>query len=307
MATMDDDNSDNDTGGEVIDMEDGDSSGGSKDREDRGDVLSADDDGGAPEPGDKADDKADDKPEDRQSDQQRIPKARFNEVNEARKDAERQLAEAQEMIRKLQQGQATTAQASSDSPPAPKFDVAAKEDEYIEAMMDGDKDRAKAIRLEINEHIQRQAEDAADRRLSQRAQANDLQAVSDQAVKDYPYLDTPAGAEALQLIIMRRDTLIGQGIKPAEALSRAVSLIAPKFSPEDDDTPGRGSTGEPSRVDTRIARAIQRGTADSSSQPATLTAGVGSRVTAGRVNVEQMDEDQFRSLSSAEKRKLRGD
>lgn len=292
-------------------------------KEDRGDVVTVpgDDDAkateaaapAAPKPGGQTDAAGtDDEPgsdgkASRQHDQ-RIPKARFDEVNEARKEAERRAQEAEEKLDRMR------AEANPPPPPppaAPAFDLAAKEREAIDALLEGDTDKATSIRMEINAHIAKTAEEAAEQRITRKSVEAELERASEQAVVDYPYLDTPAGVEALQLIVWKRFALQEKGHAPAEALRMAVATIAPKFKPDDQagdgDTPGRGSPSTDKPSDTRTAKALERGLKDSQAQAPAMTAGIGNRQTAGKLNVETMTDEQFAELPAAEKRRLRGD
>lgn len=250
----------------------------------------------------------------------RIPKARFDEVNTERKEAIREAAEAKaraELLeRELEQLRAASSKpAAPEVAPEPDFDEDAKEEEYIEAMLNGDAALAKQIRREINQHIKATAEAAAiastQAELAQRTaeaerrtMAANLQAASAQAIADYPYLDTKEGAMALKLIVAARDADIAAGVPPHVALAEAVKAIAPKFAP---DTPARESTGGKAAGDTRTAAAIARGATDSQLQPPAVQAGIGARAGGGRVNVNTMTDEQFENLSEADKKRLRGD
>lgn len=242
---------------------------------------------------------------------QRIPKARFDEVNEARKQAERALAEANAQIEAMRSQGAAPAPAPAD-PPKPAFDVQAKEKEYLDMLMEGETEKATQIRMEINTHIAEQAETAAEQRILKRAAQSELSAVSNKIVEDWPYLDTPEGKSAIELIVYRRHQYEQQGLSPAAALQRAANELAPKLAPSDTDPPtrdGTGSTDAGRQTDTRRVRAVDRGLKDSQAQAPSLSAGVGNRqqTSTGALNVETMDEDQFARLTPAEKRKLRGD
>lgn len=254
----------------------------------------------------------------------RIPKARFDEVNNERKEAIREAAEAKaraEMLqRELEQVLANAKPAAAPAPvpevpAAPAFDEDAKEQEYIDAMLNGDAALAKQIRREINQHIKAAAEAAAvantqaelERRAAEaerRSLEANLQAASTQAIADYPYLDTEEGALALKLILAARDADIARGVLPHVALADAVKTIAPKFAP---DTPARESTEGKPAGDTRTAAAIARGAADSQLQPPAVQAGIGARAGGGRVNIQTMTDEQFDNLSEADKKRLRGD
>lgn len=228
---------------------------------------------------------------------QHIPKARFDEVINRKNELQAELAEANRVINSL----------TTTTPPAPVFNEDEKEKEYYDAMIDGDALKAASIRREINANLRSQAADEAEQRINQRQSGVDLQTASQQAVRDYPYLDTPEGSEAIELILASRDAKIGRGMTPGDALRSAVATIAPKFAPETDGTPGRGLTAEPLKTDNRSTVAIARGAADSTLQPPSIQTGVGNRATAGRVNVNDMTEEQFENLSPAEKKRLRGD
>lgn len=227
-----------------------------------------------------------------------VPIGRFNEVNEQKKALERELAEL-----KAAKAPATP---SKEEPKEPAFDLRAQEKAYAEAMMEGDADKAVQIRDQINEHIEKRALEKAVAtvrgELTAKQIASDLETASAQAVKDFPYLNTDAGEEALELIIASRDRRIAQGVPAGDALRQAVAAIAPKFAPAEDAKP------EPNKAkDERPAAALARGAAASTAQPPAVQAGVGNRATAAKVNVADLDDEQFAALSPAEKKKLRGD
>lgn len=263
-----------------------------------------------------------------------IPPARFNEVNERRKQAEKDLAEAQAEIERLRQG---SGQAASPAPaPAPAagapaapaapaaaptapFDEDAQEQAYVSALIDGDHKRATEIRKGINAHLRDEATKAAIQRADEQRQADHQQAVGRAlaaetalTVEKYPYLETAEGAEAVELIVAARDAKIAKGMPAHEALRAAVAAIAPRFAPATAaaagaPTPGKDSASAAAPADSRTSAAIARGAAASVAQPPALNGGVGDRANAGRVNVAQMTDEQFENLSPAEIKKLRGD
>lgn len=252
-------------------------------------------------PADDGDDKGSESAEEgRDAPAPRIPKARFDEVNEARKSAQAALDAANAEIERLRN------QPKSDIT-RPQFDEDAKEKEYIEAMLEGDTDLALAIRREINANIREQSRIDAAQDIEHRTTANSLAAESEAALEDYPYLDTPDGEYALELIVVARDADIAKGVPPHLALRKAVAAIAPRFMPDDGGAPSRDLQSNKGALDTRTQGALRRGARDSNLQPPALQAGIGTRITGPRVNVEQLDEAQFRSLSEAEKKRLRGD
>lgn len=253
-----------------------------------------------------------------------IPPARFNEVNERRKQAEKDLAEAQAEIERLRQGggqaaspapaPAAGAPAAPAAAPAAPFDEDAQEQAYVSALIDGDHKRAAEIRKGINAHLRDEATKAAIQRADEQRQADHQQAVGRAlaaetalTVEKYPYLDTPEGAEAVELIVAARDAKIAKGMPAHEALRAAVATIAPRFAPAAAPTPAKDSSSAAAPADSRTSAAIARGAAASVAQPPALNGGVGDRANAGRVNVAQMTDEQFENLSPAEIKKLRGD
>lgn len=258
-----------------------------------------------------------------------IPPARFNEVNERRKQAEKDLAEAQAEIERLRQGGnqaaspapanptgAPAAPAAPAAAPAAPFDEDAQEQAYVSALIDGDHKRAAEIRKGINAHLRDEATKAAIQRADEQRQAEHQQAVGRAlaaetalTVEKYPYLDTPEGAEAVELIVAARDAKIAKGVPAHEALRAAVAAIAPRFAPATAaaPTPGKDSASAAAPADSRTSAAIARGAAASVAQPPALNGGVGDRANAGRINVAQMTDEQFENLSPAEIKKLRGD
>lgn len=249
--------------------------------EDRGDVVLPEaEQATAPEPAVPAEEE-DQRP-------QGIPKARFDQVNEQRKELQRQLDELKR-------------ERSSSPPPAEDtFDEDFKEQAYIDALMRGDTRGAAQIRREINAYVRAEATKAASEQLSSQVAARDLNAEAQEAVKQYPFLGTDEGAQAVELITAVRDASIRAGKPPGLALREAVALVAPKFSPI-------GFAPAKQELDSRTQEAIKRGAADSLQQPPTVNAGIGSRATGGRVDVASLTEDQFDALPESEKRKLRGD
>ena len=237
-----------------------------------------------------------------------IPKARFNEVISQRESLKEQLAESQRQL-----AEATAArqqQASPQAQPAPAQPAApelkALRAQYRDALMEGDMEKAAELDDKIDEVVLHQAETRVMQRQAEQRAVTDLQTESQQAVADYPYLDTQDGAEALELILLSRDRKAAAGTPIAQALREAVAAIAPRFAP-DGSNPAPGLQNPATRLDNRGSIANARGAADSIRQPPSVQAGVGNRATAGRIDVASMTDEQFASMSEADKKRLRGD
>jgi hypothetical protein len=193
------------------------------------------------------------------------------------------------------------------APAAPEFDVDAAEQRYIELLMEGETAEATKLRSQINRQLANEAAQQAMAMQREAAARVDLQTVADKAVETWPYLNTPEGADALDLIKASRDANIARGMAPAKALQLAVDKIAPKFAPEVDSTPTLGLPTAKPPVDTRTANAIARGAKAADAQAPAVQAGIGNRATAGAVDVAKLTDEQFDALSETEKAKLRGE
>ena len=197
-----------------------------------------------------------------------IPRARFDEVN-AKLHAAREEAE-----------QLRAALAARESAPQAKeapIDVDALEDAYFEAILEGDKDKAKTIRAQINAEIYQKAEavsaETVAKRITEReVQSSFAKAVS-HTVEAYPFLDSnspDANAEAIADVVEWRDFYISKGEAPAIALQRAANKVAPLYSKQSEPV------AEPV-VDKRKQQALVNGAKAAAAQPPRVDAGVGNR------------------------------
>lgn len=272
--------------------------------EDRGDVVTPAPAPAAAQLAPAADADAD---SDTEAAAQHIPKARFDAVYAQRKEYQRRAEEAEAEIERLRTGTSPAPARAAQAAAVPEVDEDALEAAYADALLDGDTRKAAGIRREINAHIRASA--AAEARSLGQAEAAlaELDRASTQALQAHPWLDTDAGAEALDMIIAVRDQKIARGMPAHRALADAVAAIAPRFAPADDAAPGKGSTVPVAHADTRTSRSLIRGAAAAESQPPAVQAGLGNRTTASRVDVENLTEEQFDALTPAEKAKLRGD
>ncbi|MEG0939714.1 MAG: hypothetical protein RSE32_13580 [Comamonas sp.] len=257
-----------------------------------------------------------------------VPHSRFNEVNQRRKEAERLLEqERAENARLRSQQQPPAAEAveekegasgTKQAEQAQDFDFDAKETAYLDALMEGETEKAMKIRREVNAALVDQARSNAkaearaelEQAEAQRSHQAAMKALEDEAqtvVKAYPYLDTEEGEVAAEMIIERRNALAAKGMAPHLALREAAALIAPRFAPAG-STPAKDLKSGAPQADSREAAARTRGAQASVAQPPVPAAGMGNRATGtDTTDVAQMDDDQFDRLPEAEKRRLRGD
>lgn len=234
-----------------------------------------------------------------------IPKARFDEVNNAKKAAELREATLLAEINDLRKG-VVKPDAPAAEPVAASPEIASLEDEYNDALMDGDKDKAREIRMQINGMIEDNAVRKIDQRNTQATESQSITVAALAVIETYPEFNDAsehANAEAIDDLVALRDRYIVNGMKPAEAITKAAEKVAKLF----DLAPAGAKTAEAPAVDERTKASIKRGAAIASAQPNTSAVGVGSREDASKNNISDMSEEQFEALPEAEKRRMRGD
>lgn len=240
-----------------------------------------------------------------------IPYSRFAEINERRIRAEERARLLEEELQRAK-GAAQPAAEGKPADDKPAFDFDAKEEEYAQALMDGDTKLAAAIRKEINDEIRRQAEEQAaanaEMRLLARQAQEAFQKAVTESIEKYPFLDKnspQAHPKAISEVVEWRDFYISKGKSPAEALRQAVKRIAPAYAggsrQGDADDEGVESPRN------RLKAALERNANHANRQPARLAGGVGDRSDAAKLHIEDLSDDEFDALPEKVKRQLRGD
>ena len=194
-----------------------------------------------------------------------IPRARFDEVN-AKLHAERE--EANRLRAELEAlNRSSTTQTDA-------IDVDTLEDQFFDAIINGEKERAKEIRAQINAEIYNKAraasEEAVSTTLTQREIQSSFTKVVEQTVTDYPFLDSnspDANAEAIGEVVEWRDFYLSKGDTPAAALQKAAAKIAPIYSKAAPELP----------TDKRKQAALATAAKASAAQPPAVEAGIGNR------------------------------
>ncbi len=201
-----------------------------------------------------------------------IPRARFDEVN-AKLHAERE--EANRLRAELE------ALNKPNAAQAAEIDVDTLEDQFFDAIINGEKERAKEIRAQINAEIYNKAraasEEVVSTTLTQREIQSSFAKVVEQTVTDYPFLDSnspDANAEAIGEVVEWRDFYLSKGDTPAAALQKAAAKIAPIYNKTTEPTPD--PTPEP-LTDKRKQAALATAAKASAAQPPAVEAGIGNR------------------------------
>lgn len=221
-----------------------------------------------------------------------IPRARFDEVN-AKLHAER---EEVERLRAELTARTAVEQVATG------VDVDALEDSYFDAILEGDKDRAREIRASINREIYTKAEAASaaavSRQLTEREAKTSFEKTVSQTVADYPFLDSTSAAansDAIADVVEWRDLYIARGDNPATALQKAAAKVAPLYA----NTPAPAA--DPAQAaDTRKQAALATAAKAAANQPPRVDAGVGNRaIPAGDSIIT--DQNKWEKASDAER------
>jgi hypothetical protein len=232
-----------------------------------------------------------------------IPKARFDEVNTRRKA----LAEENE---RLKAELAVRTQAPEPSaPPAPAYDFTSKEKEYMEAVLDGDTDKALAIRGEIRQaefqQITLQVQQSVPRpdevvALSQQQVAQ--QSALEEVNAAYPVFDPTADNFDADLteeaVAIAKGFIEFRGMDFPSAIRKAADQVA-RLNGIAASTAASAAPKAPTPKD--VASKIERAT----QQPP--TAPVSQVPEEPTTDVMNLTEEEFEKLPAATKARLRGD
>jgi hypothetical protein len=251
--------------------------------------------------------------ESEQKQSQSIPKSRFDAINERRKAAEREAEELRQQL--AERGQRNEPQGEQQQQQAPAFDFDAKEQEYMEAVVDGDFDKARAIRGEIRQAEQaeykRVATEEARTTTSQERAKADLDAEVKAAESKYSVLDKDS-EDFDQVLVDEVVDLMGGWVRsgkysPAQAMKKAVSTVAKIY-----DLDAEAAVEEPAPPPKPTKKPVskeevrKKTKAAASTPPNMSNAGEGVAAEIG-VNLLDIDEDEFDALPESKLRELRGD
>ena len=223
----------------------------------------------------------------------RVPYSRFKEKSEevklAREELERERKRFDEDRARLLEEIKAKAPAAPEKKAEPAYDFDAKEEEYVTLMKEMEYDAAKKLRKEINMQLadkaSKDAEDAAERRMSKhfeeqeakRAQVEQekmaklAQKLVSQVESRHDFLDAKSDSfnkKAVMLFNAELQDLLGQGFSMEEAFKIAEDEVVPLFSKS---TKGSSVTERNKAADKIAEEAAAR------IPPMTSKAGVGAR------------------------------
>jgi hypothetical protein len=231
-----------------------------------------------------------------------VPKSRLDEVLAKQKALQKQLDDLQ------------TAKVEAVTE-APEYDFAAKEAEYQQFVLDGESEKAIALRTEIRnaekQQIMFEVQQTTTQNIQQSTEAQSLQAKATELEAQYPIFDVNSAEhdpdllkEALEL----RDAFMIQGYDGAFALEKAVNTTLTLQKPELLQT-------EAPKVDPKVAELNKKkqtakvsAKIEASQQQPPAMKGEGAAQRGDKpVDLNKLSEKEFSALPEETLKRLRGD
>ena len=240
--------------------------------------------------------------------QPRIPKDRFDEVNEKRKKVE----EENDKLRK----QLEALQAQNEEPEQPPYDYQAKDKEAVDAILEGDTEKYDAIQEEIRRNLREEILTEARKIAQQQGQSvreeMTFEETGEKIERDYPEFsdasenyNEEARNELLELYVGYART--GNYTK-AQALERAAEKAARIYGYKPVGQREEGGLAESADNVVNIRKPdVKKKTAAANSQPPTLESKARGISEEPKVDFRSMSDEEFEALPEDTKRRARGD
>lgn len=235
-----------------------------------------------------------------------VPKSRLDEVLSKQKALQKQLDDMK------------AAQVVAESAPE-EYDFATKEVEYQSLVLDGEAEKAAALRQEMRkaerDQIAFEMRQEMTQTVNQNQQATALQTAANDLEATFPVFDQNSesyNAEYTQEVIDLRDAFITQGHGAVEALGKAANFVVKSYDlveSGDEASALSGSKAPAKRADevakkrAEVSRKLKAADAQPPELPGESSANRGERA----LDVASMSEDEFNALPEATLKRLRGD
>lgn len=235
-----------------------------------------------------------------------VPKSRLDEVLSKQKALQKQLDDMK------------AAQVVAESAPE-EYDFATKEVEYQTLVLDGEAEKAAALRQEMRkaerEQMAFEMRQEMTQTVNQNQQATALQTAANDLEATFPVFDQNSesyNAEYTQEVIDLRDAFITQGLGAVEALGKAANFVVKSYDlveSGDEASALSGSKAPAKRADevakkrAEVSRKLRAADAQPPELPGESSANRGEK----GLDVASMSEDEFNALPEATLKRLRGD
>jgi len=231
-----------------------------------------------------------------------VPKSRLDEVLAKQKALQKQLDD-------LNQAKVETVTES------PEYDFAAKEAEYQQFVLDGESEKAIALRTEIRnaekQQIMFEVQQTTTQNIQQSTEAQSLQAKATELEAQYPVFDVNSAEhdpDLLKEALDLRDAFMIQGYDGAYALDKAVNTTLTLKKPELLQT-------EAPKVDPKVAELNKKkqtakvsAKIEASQQQPPAMKGEGAAQRGDKpIDLNKLSEKEFQALPDETLKRLRGD
>lgn len=231
-----------------------------------------------------------------------VPKARLDEVLAKQKALQKQLDDMKE------------AQAPAEDAPE-EFDFDKGELEYQQLVLDGEAEKAAALRQQMRkserEQIAYEMRKEMGNTVSQNAQETALATAAKELEEAFPVFDHNSEVfdkDLTQEVVGLRDAFITQGYEAVDALSKAVNFVVKSNDLEaESETPSLAATKNTQNVADKKRKEVSRKLKAAESQPPEMPGESSSARGEQAVNLGNLTEDEFNALPDATLKRLRGD
>ena len=229
-----------------------------------------------------------------------VPKSRLDEV----------LAKNKAMQKKLDEAALVETQAAEN---APEYDFNTKEVEYQDLVLNGETEKAVALRSEIRnaekEQFMFEVQAKMGQTVQQSKEMTELQAKANEIEATYSFLNENSAdfdAELQAEVIDLRDAFSVQGYSAADALERATNYTLAMKKPEL-FRPELAKTADPALQQRKQTSTVNRKLQAAESQPPAMK-GEGSNVKGEKkVDLSLLSGEEFDALPAETLRRMRGD
>ena len=225
-----------------------------------------------------------------------VPKSRLDEVLAKQKALQKQLDDLQ------------TAKVEAVTE-APEYDFVAKEIEYQEHILNGEAEKAAALRTEIRDAERQnmlfEVQERMGKTVQQSTEAVALQNKAIELQTAHPELDETSAsydADLTQEVMDLRDAFMIQGFSGADALDKAAKYVIKPTLPAE-DAPKKDVVGEKIVEKKKVANTTKKLEA-AESQPPTLK---GKNKVEKKIDLDLLSSEEFDALPQETLKRMRGD
>lgn len=232
-----------------------------------------------------------------------VPKSRLDEVLAKQKALQKQVDD-------MKAASETPAEAPEE------YDFDTKEIEYQQLVLDGDAEKAVALRKEIRgaekAQIEWDMEQKMGQTVQQNAQATALQQAAIEMEASFPVFDQNSdqfNEEYTNEVVELRDAFIIKGYDAVDALGKAVNFVVKDRGLDDTPSDGPALAASQQKIEQSAKKkaTVAKKLKAAESQPPELEGEGSSSRGENVVNFSGMSEDEFNALPDATIQRLRGD